>query len=96
MTPSPPAEKTTACQDQARQTSTGHGTRNADRIRMMMVMVMVVLVTLELYDRLADCGAASTFRSLIERVRGVPVSADAARELGFSGLTQVVVNLAWE
>jgi hypothetical protein len=41
-----------------------------------MMMVMVVLVTLELYDRLADCGAASTFRSLIERVRGVPVSAE--------------------
>jgi len=40
------------------------------------MMVMVVLVTLELYDRLADCGAASAFRSLIERVRGVPVSAE--------------------
>jgi hypothetical protein len=45
LTPSPPAEKPTARQDQAGEASTGDGAGDGSRIiRMVMVMVMVVLV----------------------------------------------------
>jgi hypothetical protein len=37
-----------------------------------------------------------TDRGPFVRGRIIDVTAAAARELGFSGLTQVVVNLAWE